>query len=308
MSAKQLCAMLITRSLKDLSEEEEEIVVDYMDKLGIEVDLDMKPKQLCQLLLEKIMEKELKKKVPITAYANQLLGKETEKVEEKRQFLKQQELEKGRKNKERSLEETSRKLPGCAVSRSNVVAKTLYDLVVNPDLGIITMPDGTSHYSSVVSLSSDLYSNIFSETDAPVLEITSSKGNKAYVRISEIHEEPSNIVYVSPLVGYVLGMEMRGGGYLKLCTSLPNISRAKFTFYGTKETLNAILPTLIAKLPAVINAFSYLSLGMVLVTDVEGKEVKVRVDELTDTDERPIFAGLVPFGEGDLPFDIEADL
>ena len=34
-NAKELCAMLITRSLKDLNEDEEEIVVDYLEKLRI---------------------------------------------------------------------------------------------------------------------------------------------------------------------------------------------------------------------------------------------------------------------------------
>jgi hypothetical protein len=72
-SAKELCALLITRALKDLGEEEEEVVVDYLESIGVEVDLDMKPRDMCIALLEKTMVKELGKKVPMTAYANSLI-------------------------------------------------------------------------------------------------------------------------------------------------------------------------------------------------------------------------------------------
>lgn len=51
-SAKELCAMLITRALKDLNEDEEEIVVDYLEKIGVKTKLTMKPRELCTLLLE----------------------------------------------------------------------------------------------------------------------------------------------------------------------------------------------------------------------------------------------------------------
>ena len=72
-SAKELCALLITRALKDLGEEEEEVVVDYLESIGVDVDLDMKPRDMCVALLEKTMVKELGKKVPLTAYANSLI-------------------------------------------------------------------------------------------------------------------------------------------------------------------------------------------------------------------------------------------
>lgn len=61
-SAKELCALLITRGLKELNEEEEEVVVDYLEDIGVEVDLDAKPRDLCVALLEKVMTKDLGKK------------------------------------------------------------------------------------------------------------------------------------------------------------------------------------------------------------------------------------------------------
>ena len=57
MSAKQLCAQLVTRALQDLTEEEEEVVVDYLESAGISVDLDANPRELCTLLLEKLCKK-----------------------------------------------------------------------------------------------------------------------------------------------------------------------------------------------------------------------------------------------------------
>ena len=46
---------------------------------------------------------------------------------------------------------------------------------------------------------------------------------------------------------------------------------------------------------------------MVLKTKINGKEIEVRVDKLEDKDDRPIFAGLIPFEVTDLPFEIVAD-
>jgi hypothetical protein len=96
--------------------------------------------------------------------------------------------------------------------------------------------------------------------------------------------------------------------FLQLCNSLPTISHVKFTFYGTQEELDKVLKDLIIKLPSTINAFSYLSLGMVLVVDVNGQKTEIRVDSLTDDNDRPIFAGLIPVSETDLPFDISPDI
>ena len=44
------------------------------------------------------------------------------------------------------------------------------------------------------------------------------------------------------------------------------------------------------------------------IVKINGREIEVRVDKLEDTDLRPIFAGLIPFSEGDLPFEITPDI
>ena len=307
-SAKELCAMLITRSLKGLNEDEEEIIVDYLDNIGIEVDLDTKPKDLCLTLLEKTMEKDLGKRVPISAYANSLITKEKSKTEEKSKLYKKKELEDRRRKSVRELEKKSNVLPGCVVGPEDILSKGLYDLQVDENLGIMRLSDGTSQYSAVVSLSSDLYSKIFLNYENPVLEINTSKGYKGYSRLGEPHSGNNNIVLVSPLVAAILNFQKREGAFLKLCMYLPTISKVGFTFYGNKEELNSILPELVNKVPSVVNAFSYLSLGMVLTTEINGKNIEIRVDKLEDLDETPIFAGLVAFGESDLPFEIESDL
>ena len=105
---------------------------------------------------------------------------------------------------------------------------------------------------------------------------------------------------------------LKEGGFLKLCISLPEIKKIDFTFYGGEKELNENLKVIIEKVPNLINAFSYLSLGMVLTLDLaaEGspaKEIQIRVDSLFDEDERPLFAGIIPFGLSNLPFDIKPD-
>ena len=299
MDAKKLCSMLITRSLKDLDYDEEEIVVDYLETIGVSVNLDTDAKELCVILLEKTMEKELGRKVPLSAYANSILHKQKE------QQNIQKILEK-RTEEKKKLEKTQ--LPGCVHSQMNIIPKTLFNIVVDPSVGVIKLNDGTSQYASLISLSTDLYKSLFSKLSNPILEVTSSKGDKVYTRVENYHNLQKNTVTISPLVAQILDIKGKGNGFIRLCNSLPEILKAEFTFYGTKNELNEILPSLIERLPSVINAFSYLSLGMILVTNINGKEYKVRVDGLIDLDQRPIFAGLIPFSEGDLPFEIEADL
>lgn len=301
-NAKELCAMLITRSLKDLNEDEEEIVVDYLEDLGIETDVDMKPKDLCYALLTKIKDE----KVPLTAYANSILNKEKEKSVKKIKERQDTDLMKKRINEKTILE--SSKLPGCVASENNVFSKNLYTLKSDPRIGIVNLDDGTAQYSSLISLSSDLYTKIFLDYSSPVIEITNSKGNKAYTRVGEPHDGSSELILVSPLISTLLNFKGVDGGFVRLCIHLPEISKVDFTFYGNKTELNEILPNLINKLPSVINAFSYLSLGMVLKTKINGREIEVRVDKLEDIDSRPIFAGLIPFSEGDLPFEITPDI
>ena len=306
-SAKELCAMLITRSLKELTEEEEDVVVDYLEDIGIDVDLDTKSKELCLMLLEKSMEQEIGRKVPISAYANSLISKEAARKTQKESSKEKQELFRKRKSVEKELQELGKNLPGCVVSNPPIFSKTLYDIDVDPNLGIQKLGDGSSQYISLVSISENLYSQVFLTLTNPVLEITTSQGYKSYARIGQPHPGPDNLIYVSPLVGTLLNLKGTDGGLVKLCSSLPEIGKVEFTYYGKKDDLDKLLPILRSKLPNVINAFSYLSLGMILVTDVNGKEIQIRVDRLENTSGTPIFAGLLPFGETDLPFEIFTD-
>lgn len=308
-NAKELCAMLITRSLQDLTEDEEEIVVDYLEKLRIRTTVNMKPKQLCTLLLEKIIEKEYPtSKPPITAYAHQLLQKETITTTEKQKIIKTEDVKIRRSRSQKDLENMAQKLPGCSVSQANIFGRNLYELRLHPEVGIVNLNDETSQYTAVISVSLDLYEKIFLANETPIIEIKTNKGSRAYAKIALPHEESDNIIYISPLVALILNIQDVGYAFLQLCTSLPEIAHVKFTFYGTQEELNQILKDLIVKLPSVINAFSYLSLGMVLNTNINGKQVEVRVDSLTDDRDRPVFSGLLPFQESDLPFDIVPDL
>jgi hypothetical protein len=305
-SAKELCAMLLKRSLKELNEEE--IVVDYLEDLGIEVDLDTEQKDLCHMLLEKTMMKEKKKKIPMSPYINEILEKEKSETDVKEKKRMEREIERKRLKGQKALEEQSRVLPGCSLTEKEILPKGFYDLIVNPEIGIVKLNDGSEQYTAVVSVSNSLYNKIFLNIENPVLEIVTIKGEKIYAKLTEPHNEDTNLVFISPLVSLLLNINEREKAVLKLCKSLPEISKINFTYYGSKDELNKNLSQIIQKLPSVINAFSYLSLGLILVTDINGKQIQVRVDGLSDNKNKPIFAGLVPFGETDLPFDVEADM
>ena len=309
MSAKSLCAMLITRSLKDLTDDEEEVVVDYLSDLGIDVDADASPKSMCVELLERLMAKELGKKVPLTAYANQLKQEEVEKA--KLVALKRKDIMRNRVRNE--LEAKSAVLPGCIDAKLGILSSTVipYDLLVDQELGLHRLDDSTGEnllqYSAVISIATDLYDRIFNQIDDPVIQITSFDGHVAYARIAGSHLDRAEVIYVSPLVAAILGAgeKLRLKAFLKLCNSLPTIDNVKFTYYGSQPELNQLLPLLIERLPGLINAYSYLSLGMVIPVTVNGS--RVRVDGLFDRDGRPIFAGILPFGSTELPFTIDPE-
>ena len=307
-SAKELCAMLITRALKDLNEDEEEIVVDYLEKIGVKTKLTTKPRELCTLLLEKTMEKEHGKSIPLTAYANSVLNKEVAAATQKQKIIKEVDVKLRRSKSQKELENLSSRLPGCLISENNVFSRNLYNLIIDPELGIVNLDDGSSQYAAMISVSQRLYEAIFTVNEMPIIEIRTNKGFKAYAKIATPHEGNDTDVYISPLIAYILNIKDTGVAFLQLCVSLPQISHVKFTYYGNREQLDKILSSLIIKLPAVVNAFSYLSLGMILTTVIDGQEVEVRVDALRDEDERPIFAGILPFAETNLPFEIDPDL
>lgn len=312
MSAKELCALLITKSLKNLNEDEEEIVIDYLTDLGYDVDIDTKPQELCRLLLNATMKKELKKEVPISAYANSLLDKGKVLSEQKNKLANEKALEASRIQKRKELENKSKVLPGCNVNNDKLISKNLYDLIVDQELGY-SVADDT--HSAIISISENLYTTIFMKLNDPIVEITSNKGNKAYARVGEYHQENDSTIYISQLVADILDINdvnsknnKNVGGFLKLCNSLPEITHIGFTYYGSQEKLDEDLPMLIEKLPKVINGFSYLSLGMILYITTSTSNITIRVDSLLSFGDEEIFAGIIPLAENDLPFDINADI
>ena len=311
MKAKKICAQLITRALKSLDEDQEEAVVDYLESIGVSVDLDANPRDLCVLLLEKTIDEEIRKspgspKPPLTAYANKLLGKETEIKKEKEEVTKAENIKRNRKNTELNLQAKSKSLPGCVPSDLQVFQKRLYEFLIDPEVGISSLPDGSSQYTATVAIPENMYSKIYEVENNPVVEISNSKGGKAYGRLTLSVDEQ---IRVSPLIGLILSSPgAKDGGFMKLCSTLPYIANVKFVYYGGQKDLDEVLPVLNEKLPLVIEAFSYLSIGMVVTTSIGGKDVFLRVDELTDEDNTPIFAGLLPPGLSEIPYEISPDL
>jgi len=300
--------MLITKQLKELNEDEEEIIVDYLEDLGIEIDLDMDEKTMCKLLLDKVMEEEIGKKVPMTAFANMILQKEEQKIQEKESMKRKRALERKRKNIQKSLQSQYKEFPGC-VDTTDLIPKISFTFIIDPDLGVQKTGEGDMTYTSSVGLNSDLYREIFLNISNPVIELTTLKGEKAYARLTEPLDIPKDEIYINPLVARLLNIEkINVKGFIRLCNKMPYIDHVNFTYYGNQEELANNLQYLIKKLPFVINAFSSLSLGMELVVMKNGKSLIVRVDELKDDQGKPIFAGLIPTGDVNIPFDIIPDV
>ena len=199
-SAKELCAMLITRGINTLNEEEADVVVDYLEEVGVEVELDTTPKELCLNLLDKTMQEDLGRRVPLTAYANSLIEKEKKTSEEKLVKRKEREIGRKRRRFEEELERKSNQLPGCIPDENNLVSRDLYDLVVDENVGVIVLPDNSLQYAALISVPEDMYRRIFLNISNPVIEIISSKGYKAYDRIESAYQTQENRILLSPLV------------------------------------------------------------------------------------------------------------
>ena len=306
-SAKELCSMLITRKLQELDEEEEDVVVNFLEDLGIEVELDTDNKTLCKLLLEKTMLEEIGKMVPLSAYANQILEKEVKVSEQKEKEKKLRQIKRKRENTKIKLEQQHNNLPGC-VSDDNIIStKGLYDFVIDDQLGIKKLSDGDVIYTLVVSVSPELYKNIFLNVTNPILELTSAAGNRVYVRLTEPQNIADKYILINPLVAKMLGLGDNKAGFVKVCINMPQITKIGFTYYGTQSELDENLPYLINRLPDIINSFSSLRLGLELDLSKNGKNIIVRVDKLEGENGIPIFAGILPLGVTDIPFDIDPD-
>jgi hypothetical protein len=313
-SAQELCALLITKGIKNLSDDEEEIVVDYLDSIGVEVSLDDKPRDMCQTLLRKMMEEKSDRPIPITAFANKVLEKsQKERVKKEETRAKRREEENIRKreidirtkrvNDELGFDRMKNRLPGCQQA-NGIFNQDRYDIQVDYDLGIQELSDGNYQYKAVISLPSDLISQIYGFSDNPIIEIRVGN-NTAYARIEGVSED---VITISKLVGDILKLrEPFANAVLRLCRTMPIIQSVVFTYYGSQEELDSILPNLINRLPETINAFSYLSLGLLLRTVVDGVETIVRVDRLVDNNGDLVFSGLIPFGDSELPFEINAE-
>lgn len=311
-TAKELCALLITKQLKELNEDESDVVVDYLEDIGIEVDIDTSDNTLCRSLLDRVMQDELGRSVPISAYANQIVTTLKNMEYTKTLEKERRDTERKRKNIQKLLEKEHTELSGCVVGNIGI-PKGLFVFIVDPDLGIQRDSDGNMIYTAVVSVSPSLYEQIFLNVNNPVLELITSTGNRGYVKLGEPTLLPtdSNQIYISPLVSRLLKLdgEPNKSGFIRLCIKMPTISKINFTFYGNKNQLDSNLEYFINKLPDTINAFSSLSLGMELILlKSDGETLTVRVDGLLGENGNPIFSGLIPVGLTDLPFEISPDI
>ena len=210
--AKELCALLLTRGLKTLSSDEEDTVVDYLSDMGIDVDIDARPQDICITLMSKLLADEMEedRAVPLAAvraYSSRVLEELEEEKQEKaiqQQKLRQQQeererlmrLQKERKATESTLRQNISDLPGC-YQDDEIFTQRSYTLEVNDNVGLDQLPDGSYQNTAKIRLPANLFDRVFTATDNPIIEIIAN-GKQAYARLEGVSN--NNNILVSPLI------------------------------------------------------------------------------------------------------------
>lgn len=318
-NAAEVCARLLTRALKELTEEQEELVTDYLYSIGINIEADISSRDMCLVLLEKLMIDEYGNKVPVTAFANNILEKAKKASEIRAQQVKAQQITYNRALKEKELKQQTGNMLGCEISNTNIFSKIPYKLVIDPTIrtDVNRAEEAEGAYSAVILLSTNLYNELLLNFDSPLLEIVTLKGARAYVRVQGTYESSNDdhVIHITPLVAEILELDPNvksAQAFVKLCNALAEISFVEFRYYGTQEELNGVLQQIQEILPSIINRYSYLSLGMVFKLQIPDNigvlnQHEVRVDRIYDTNKDSIYAGIIPQGDVAIEFEIFPD-
>lgn len=304
-SAKELCARYITRQITELDEEEKDDIYYYLDDRGYEVTTETKPRQLCMMLMEDLIKKEGAGRIPITAYSHKIIQDLDRAREVRARKYAEAEEKAQRRRKIMELERSSSVLPGCVKDRSGIVPNVPYSFILDPAVGLIRDSEGQEVYKSLVNVPENIYMQIFTRgIDKPVLELSTPRGKKTYARIAGPHSGINNMLLLNFLTQEELGLREGDKIFMKLCVDMPEITSIMFTYYGTQEELNEILPELIVKLPKNINTMTSLKLGDEIHVD---NRYTVRIDKLYSEGGEEVFSGIFPLGYSNVPFEIEPE-
>lgn len=317
MSAKELCAKLITRKLSDLSPDEKEDVYYWLDDRGYDLNVDMSSRTLCSMLMQDLMKEEVEKednikegmgrsvRIPMTAYANKVLQEEKAKRKQREKLRKTQKIRQVRQQNVKELQNKIVELPGCIRDNSGVIGQRKYLALTEPNVGLVNS-QGTEYTAAFVTVPQNMYGQIFDKSDNPILEITAGSGIKTHARIEGPHDGSDDIIFVSVLIAQILQSQTEVS--LKLCVDMPIVKSINFTYYGTEKDLSKIEVELSEKLPEVINMLASLQLGMELQVALSSGIEKVLISELRDTQEREVYSAVLPLGLSEIPFEVKADI
>lgn len=311
MSAKEICAKLITRKLSQLSTDEMDEVYDFLDDKGYDINIDMSSRQLCTILMEDLMKDDSiskglsgKSRIPMTAFANKVLKDENEKRLIKEEKMRLARIKRQRSEKKKELESQSRQLQGCRKNRG-FLPNVMYNQVMDLDIGIFKSGD-QEYYGAFIQVPMQLYMKIFNEIDSPIIELKTNTGLMTYARIEGPHNGNNRLIKTSPLISNLL--DDKSTVTLNLCIDMPIIENINFLYYGSEEELNSVRRELSVKLPDILNRLASLNLGMELQVMLDSGLKTVLVDGLYDLENTLVFSGIFPLGESNIDFNISPDM
>lgn len=297
-NAQELCSELLLNITKNLTDEEEELVVDYLDNIGIEVDLDVEQNKMCRMLFDSLTKK-LPGRVPVQALANKILDDRKIRLGENVETKTEESLEE-RRDKISDQLLTSGKTT-CVLDESNIVPTNQMYKFITDELGITTESDYT-HYNAVVKLPIKLYEKIFFNVENPVLKITKFGGNheSTYVKINGYNDKfYTNESIVEPIEITDITDDYKNRIIIDKHT--PYISHVKFIYYGDKKELNKNLLAIRNSLKE--NDVRSFRVGSTVLAD---KGYKFMVGSIKDENNRNVSIGRIKYDMDDIKFDIES--
>ncbi len=287
--AEKLCARLIVGRLDELTDDEKYDILIELEEFDIYLEEEDSSTHICKTLMNKASGK-----IPMTAYIHQFLDK-TEKREAAREaiYAEKRVVENRKKNKE-ELITRGEKMDNC-VGRSNLIfGKIVYHAVEKNYI----------NRSGYITIQKNIYIELTRQDSLIIeIELLNNIGKKLYVRVSDYHDDYKKSIYVSSDLYNEIGeIPFK----ISVCSDLPDITFISFEFFGLEEDLEKILPSLQMDLASMLSGFEALTLGKDIKLNMDdGNSFVARVVSLQSYGEE-IYAGKIPFGENDIPFEINA--
>jgi len=309
-SANELCALLITKQVEGLTIEEEDLVVDYLYKIGIDVSPNDSQQVICNTLISKLLEKEGTARIPRTAFANKLIENERQFKIDQANRMRKQRIYDHRLKQVDSLVSAARRTECLLDTTGLIPPEKIYTLIKKNDFGLFEGLNGSKYIKAVIKIPSNLYKKIFQHIDIPILKITPIGKDSMieYIKIEGYHNDDTDFIYMTESTRILLNIDEIGAAKLQLCKSVSVIDQIDFIFYGNNEQLIKYVEAIKILLPNLINAYSVLKVGITLTLFDKNNILLVVLIHKLYSNGKEVFIGALPPGTNEIPMNILADI